>query len=178
MQFTNSSLGGCYVIHNPPFKDERGTFIKSFQGSTFGRYYSNFEPAEIYYSYSHKNVIRGMHFQKPPHDHAKLVTCLTGSVIDVVLDLRHQSPTYGQIDSFHLQGGDGRSVFIPEGFAHGFCTLEDNTLMSYAVSTEHDPNCDSGVHWKSINMTWPIDKPIVSERDSKLESLTSIETPF
>ena len=119
-----------------------------------------------------------MHFQVPPHDHSKLVGCLAGSAFDVIVDLRKDSSTYGQTASFSLKGGDGRGVFIPKGFAHGFCALEDNTLMSYAVSSEHHSQSDTGIHWNSVDIHWPTNTPIVSARDENLQPMKELESPF
>ena len=123
MQLTPTPLKDCYEVKSPTFSDMRGSFIKSFQSSEFRKHGIDFEIREIYYSASQKNVIRGMHFQLPPHDHGKLVNCLTGSAFDVVVDLRKNSATYGQAASFILTGGDGRGIFIPSGFAHGLDLL-------------------------------------------------------
>ena len=178
MQLIPTQLKDCYEVKSPIFSDMRGSFIKSFQSSEFRKQGIDFEIREIYYSASKKNVIRGMHFQLPPHDHGKLVSCLTGSAFDVVVDLRKNSATYGQAASFMLTGGDGRGIFIQSGFAHGFCAVEENTLMAYAVSSEHDAKSDSGVHWSTVGITWPTESPIVSERDQNLIPLQDFETPF
>ncbi|MDB4676905.1 dTDP-4-dehydrorhamnose 3,5-epimerase [bacterium] len=178
MQLNSTPLKDCYEVQAPVFSDTRGNFIKSFQKSAFLKHGIGFDITEIYYSASKKNVLRGMHFQLPPHDHGKLVSCLTGSAFDVVVDLRKNSATYGQAASFLLSGGEGVGVFIPSGFAHGFCAFEDNTLIAYAVSSEHDSKSDSGVHWSTVGITWPTESPIVSERDQNLIPLQDFETPF
>ena len=176
LKLTNTALNDCYELTFPLSDDARGRFAKPYQKSLFPAF--GFEFAEIYFSTSKKNVVRGMHFQVPPHEHTKIVTCISGRAFDVVMDLRQGSPTYGQSINFDLRADNGRCIFIPPGFAHGFCSLQDNTVLSYFVSSEHSAKHDTGNHWKDASVPWPTDNPIISQRDASLPSLSEFETPF
>ena len=119
-----------------------------------------------------------MHFQLPPHDHAKLVFCLSGRVLDVNLDLRRASPSYGQAYATELDGRIAGGVYIPRGFAHGFLALEGNATLHYLVETAHAPSHDTGLHWDSFGFAWPIRAPLLSSRDAALPGWADFETPF
>ena len=175
-----TGLAGLVVLEPRVFTDLRGTFVKTFHDSAFRELGLAFAPREEYFSTSHKNVVRGMHFQVPPADHAKLVYCVTGAVLDVVLDLRRNSPTYGGTFAGELSETNRRSLFIPTGFAQGFLALTDNALMVYKTSTVHDPACDRGIHWQSFGFTWPLGgaTPILSKRDEALPPLADFNSPF
>jgi dTDP-4-dehydrorhamnose 3,5-epimerase len=125
----------------------------------------DFEIRESYFSVSKKNVIRGMHFQLPPHDHEKLVYVPFGSIIDVVVDLRKKSQTYMEFISIELSADNRKSIFIPKGLAHGFRSLEDNTITVYNVATEYDSKSDKGVKFDSFGFDWKTDAAIMSIRD-------------
>lgn len=125
---------------------------------------------------SKNNVLRGLHFQAPPHDHYKLVTCIAGEAFDVIVDLRKSSPTYGQHESFELNGGD--SVFVPAGCAHGFYVRSESATLLYNVSTIHAPSHDTGIRWDSVGVSWPSANPVVSERDAGLIAFAEFSTPF
>jgi dTDP-4-dehydrorhamnose 3,5-epimerase len=119
-----------------------------------------------------------MHFQLPPHDHYKLVVCLAGGVLDVVLDLRRGSPAYGKFESFELTGRSPQLLLIPPGLAHGFCVTEAPATMYYKVTTAYSPAHDSGVRWNSIGFEWPVNDPLVSARDAALPALADFQSPF
>ena len=119
-----------------------------------------------------------MHFQLPPAAHAKLVYCITGRVLDVVLDLRKDSPTFGRSYGRELSAVNREMFFIPAGFAHGFLALEDNTTMVYQTSTVHSPTHDAGVRWDSFNFDWPVKNPTLSDRDQKFPTLPEFNSPF
>ena len=178
MKRVETSLPDCLLLEPHIFTDNRGKFIKTFHHTTFDRLdiESNFK--EEYYSISKKGVIRGMHFQAPPMDHYKLVYCSAGSVFDAVVDLRRGSPTYGKHATFELSVKNGRMLYIPSGFAHGFCSLEEDTVMMYRISTEYSQECDDGIRWDSLGITWPTDAPIYSERDKKFCKLENFDSPF
>jgi len=133
---------------------------------------------EQYYSISKKNVLRGMHFQLPPHDHYKLVTCVEGRILDVVVDLRRSSPTFGQHLCVELSGVRADSIYIPSGLAHGFLVLSRRALVLYNVSSLYAPLHDTGIRWDSAGIQWPVVAPQVSERDAVLPPLAAFETPF
>jgi len=175
-----TSLAGLIRLEPRSFSDHRGTFVKTYHDRAFRELGLPFESREEFYSTSHKNVVRGMHFQAPPVAHAKLVYCVTGAVLDVVLDLRRQSPTYGRACAEELSETNRRSLFIPPGFAHGFLALTEGALMVYKTSTVHDPACDQGIHWQSFGFDWPLAgaAPILSQRDQELPALADFNSPF
>jgi len=178
MKLIDTKLDGVYIIENMVFEDQRGTFCKTFNSEAFSRnnLCNNFK--ESYYSISQKNVIRGMHFQLPPHEHHKLVYVPHGEVVDVILDLRKNSDTFKEYITVNLSEENRNSVYIPKGLAHGFKSLKDNTITVYNVSTVYNENSDSGIHLNSFGLDWEIDKPIISEKDQKLIKLKDFDTPF
>ncbi len=173
-----TSLAGCYVLMPSIHQDERGSLVKTFHEQAFREYGLNLEVKEEYFSTSKKNVIRGMHFQVPPHDHIKLVYCMQGKVLDVLLDLRRDSPTYGQAIGIELSQEQHEIVYIPSGIAHGFCVLSDEALMVYKTSTVRHPESEAGVLWSSFNFSWPNVAPILSARDKVLPALQDFNSPF
>lgn len=178
MKLMETNLTGCYHIEPNRSQDGRGRFIKLYHENIFREHGINIDIKEQFFSVSHKNVLRGMHFQTPPHDHNKLVTCLTGRVLDVVLDLRKKSDTYGEAAVFELSAKNGNLLTIPSGMAHGFLSLEDNSGMLYTTSAVYSPNHDRGIRWDSFGFEWPCVAPIVSERDHSLPTFTQFKSPF
>jgi len=173
-----SKLAGCYKFNPKVIGDARGRFVKIFHEPSYKDLGLETNFAEEYYSVSHKNVIRGLHFQVPPMDHVKMVYCLEGHALDVVLDLRIDSPTDGQFEMFELNSINSSSIYIPKGLAHGFCALSENTIMVYKVSTVYSPAHDAGILWNSVEIPWPITEPILSERDQGFPSLSDFKSPF
>jgi len=145
--------------------DERGVFFKPFHAGQLKALGIDFEIRESICSVSSKNVVRGMHFQTEPHAQAKLVYCPYGAILDVILDLRKGSPSYGKHFAAELSAQNGHSLFIPEGFAHGFLALTEGAVTSYLLNKEHQPEADTGILWNSFGFEWPVENPIVSERD-------------
>ena len=178
MKFRRSLIEGCYEVEAPKYPDHRGWFLKSYQESIYRPEYLSKPFVEAYFSSSKRSVVRGMHFQTPTHDHDKLVLCISGSVMDVVCDLRQSSETYGRCHTVDLRAGDGRGVLMCRGLAHGFCAHEDETVLAYLVTSEHSPDHDAGIHWKSLPIVWPVKNPVVSKRDEQFPSLDEFETPF
>lgn len=158
--------------------DDRGFFVKTFHKTSFAEAGIHTDFPEHFFSKSRKNVVRGMHFQTPPHAQAKVVFCVTGSVRDVVLDLRKGSPTYGEHIAEVLSSEDWGALYLPPGFAHGFVALEDDTTMAYLVGAEYAPSNDTGVRWDSFGCDWGLDNPIVSDRDKELTPLSDYDSPF
>ena len=173
-----NDLPGLFQIVPKTFNDQRGDFIKTFHKSSFDELGLETNFKEHYYSISHKNVIRGMHFQMPPEDHVKFVYCTSGSAFDVAVDLRVGSPTYLKVATFKLSQQKGNMIYIPKGFAHGFCATASSTTLMYHTSTEYNSNCDSGILWSSIPIEWPISQPIISSRDASFRSLADFVSPF
>lgn len=171
-------LEGAFLITLPEFEDNRGLFIKAYQEGIFKSQGIAFELKESYCSVSRKDVIRGMHFQLPPYDHSKIVFCPQGSILDVIVDLRKDAPTYGQYHAEVLSAENHRAFFIPKGFAHGFKSLEDHSITYYLVSSEHNSTADAGILYNSFGMDWQTAQPILSERDLTFKSLEAFLSPF
>lgn len=159
------ALPGVKLLSSQVFEDARGSFLKTFHAPSFECLGIEFQPVEQFFSRSVKGVLRGMHFQTGASAQDKLVYCLAGRVLDVVVDVRPQSPQFNQPFSQELRGDDGLALFIPKGYAHGFLSLEEDSLMGYQTSTVHDPLHDVGVLWSSINFDWPVVEPQLSTRD-------------
>lgn len=178
MKIIKTSLSGVYIIEPKIFKDERGMFVKVFHEQAFKEIglLSNFK--ETFYSISKKNVIRGMHFQIPPFDHVKLVYVVEGKILDVILDIRRDSSTYGRYTSMELSSQNRKAVYIPTGFAHGFIVKSNSAIVVYMQTTVHSPEYDRGIRWDSFGMDWGIKNPITSERDRKFPLLDEFESPF
>jgi dTDP-4-dehydrorhamnose 3,5-epimerase len=173
-----SLIHGCFEVQPKVFQDERGTFVKTFHVDVFSKMGLQTKWAEEYYSISRKGVLRGLHFQLPPYDHEKLVYCVAGSVMDVVVDLRCGSPTYGQSTMVELSSKMANMVYIPRGLAHGFYTISENATMMYKVSTVYAPSHDYGILWSSVEFDWTDRDPILSKRDSKFPPLSAFTSPF
>lgn len=171
-------ISGCQEIVPAVFADSRGHFVKVFQAEAFAAHGLTSSFSEDFYTTSHKNVIRGLHFQSPPKDQAKLVYCVSGRVMDVVVDLRVGSPTYGCFASFDLDATRPSCIYIPQGLAHGFCTLSESATLVYKVSKSHAPECDDGIAWDSAGIPWPTTDPILSDRDRRLTPLADYRSPF
>ena len=178
MKFMETSLAGCYEITPQVFRDNRGTFVKTFHEDQFGCMGLRTDWREEYYSVSNRDVIRGMHFQTPPKQHAKMVYCLHGAVQDVMLDLRTGSPTFGVCLAIELSADKGNIIYIPEGLAHGFCTLTDQAILQYKVTSTYSAEHDSGILWSSIPVEWKCATPILSVRDSVFVTLDDFQSPF
>ena len=151
MEIVATELPGLKFLRPKVFQDARGSFVKTFHRDMFRELGLDFEPREEFFSTSAKNVLRGMHFQLPPADHAKLVYCIVGSVLDVVLDLRKNSPAFGRCCARELTAANREMFFIPAGFAHGFLALADDATMVYQTSTVHSPAHDAG---RALGQLW------------------------
>jgi dTDP-4-dehydrorhamnose 3,5-epimerase len=178
MNLIPTEFEGLAVIQPKVFRDHRGSFVKTYHEKIFAELGFRFRPAEEFFSVSNKNVLRGMHFQVPPAAHAKLVYCLAGHVLDVAVDLRKNSKTFGKAFSRELNETNREMLFMPEGFAHGFHTLSDQATMCYVVSTVHSPEHDKGIAWNSFGFAWPLENPIVAERDAKFPAFRDFPSPF
>ncbi|MBI4707817.1 MAG: dTDP-4-dehydrorhamnose 3,5-epimerase [Candidatus Omnitrophica bacterium] len=178
MKFTKTGLSGVYLIEPEVFQDNRGLFVKTFHSNNFGDIGLKDNIKESFYSISSKNVIRGMHFQLPPKDHVKLLYVTAGNIIDVVLDIRKDSPTYGEHISVELSAINKKIIYIPSGFAHGFCALSENTIVVYMLTGTYSPSHDAGIRWDSFGMDWRIDAPVISDRDRGFPRLKDFDSPF
>lgn len=178
IQFTESKLPGCFIVQFPIAHDDRGHFVKTIQRSVFEKQGLEGDFRECFYSTSYENVLRGMHYQAPPSDHAKLLYCTVGAIYDVALDLRVGSPTYGQHEVYELSSKASNAVYLPRGIAHGFMVREGPAVMVYHVTSEHDPRRDAGIHWDSFEAVWPGETPIVSARDAAFVRFDDFQSPF
>ena len=177
MDILKELLPGCFLLQAKRFEDQRGCFVKTYNEGLYKTLGIDMNIREEFYSVSHKNVLRGMHFQLPPHEHEKHVYCTHGVVMDVLLDLRN-GPSYGKVASAELSGGNGCIVYIPKGIAHGFLALTDEAFMLYKTSTVHVPQADHGIQWDSFEFDWGRADPIVSLRDQQHISFTDFKSPF
>jgi dTDP-4-dehydrorhamnose 3,5-epimerase len=153
-------------------------FVKPFHQSSLENLGLTAHFPESFYSINEENVIRGMHFQLPPHDHDKIVYCSKGKLLDVVLDLRSNSKTFGKSMSFLIKENSFKGIYIPAGMAHGFASLEKGTIMTYLTSTEYHPDSDAGIRFDSFGFDWKIDNPILSDRDMTFPSFQDFNSPF
>jgi len=152
--------------------------VKTFHQETFEAWGLAGMFTEQFYSTSKQNVLRGLHFQLPPHDHAKLIMCVSGKVLDATVDLRKGSPTYGKYVVMELDDTKANMIYIPSGMAHGFLTLSDTATLLYNTTTMHSPPHDSGIRWDSVGIPWPMENPIISPRDAAFVRLDEFESPF
>lgn len=168
-----TDIVGCNLIDAPRRGDDRGWFQKTYHHTDFGAAHLNTVWREEYFSLSDRGVIRGMHFQLPPHDHEKIVTCVTGAVTDVVLDLRADSPTRGHYVAVELTAARAVSIYIPRGCAHGFVSRESSSILFYKVATEYAPDSDRGIAWDSFGFDWQVENPVLSPRDQDHPALAA-----
>jgi dTDP-4-dehydrorhamnose 3,5-epimerase/CDP-3, 6-dideoxy-D-glycero-D-glycero-4-hexulose-5-epimerase len=179
MNIIETDFQSLLILELSSFKDNRGEFVKTIHSDTFEKHGLDWHFSESFYSVSKRNVIRGMHFQLPPADHAKLVYVISGKIIDVVLDLRKDSGTYGNYYSIELSAENRKAIYIDKGFAHGFIAMEDDSIVEYHTTTSQNRECEAGILWNSFGYDWTgIEKPIISERDRSFCSLSQFQSPF
>jgi dTDP-4-dehydrorhamnose 3,5-epimerase len=178
MKIIDTKLEGVKILQPDIFGDERGSFVKPFHKETFEKNGLNTRFEESFYSISKKGVIRGMHFQTPPADHVKLVYCPAGAIMDVVVDIRKNSPTYGQYVNVELSQNNGTMIYIPRGCAHGFIALEDNSAAVYMQETMRSAEHEGGIRYDSFGMDWGTETPILSKRDQIFPKLSEFNSPF
>ncbi|HUX13195.1 MAG TPA: dTDP-4-dehydrorhamnose 3,5-epimerase [Spirochaetia bacterium] len=171
--FAQLNLPGLVLITPRAFTDDRGFFMETFKATDFERAGIRTAFVQDNHSLSHKGILRGLHFQRPPKRQAKLVRVVKGSVWDVAVDLRPASKTYRRWTAVELSASNNTMLFIPAGFAHGFLALEDDTHLLYKCSAEYDPALDAGVRWDdpAIAVEWPTSDPVVSSKDQDLPFL-------
>lgn len=182
MKISKTNIEGVIIIEPIEYTDDRGSFFESYNQKNYQKVIGEISFIQDNESISKKGTIRGLHFQKPPNEQAKLVRCVKGEVLDIALDIRIGSPTYGLHSSIILSEKNKKQVFIPNGFAHGFLVLSDYAVFSYKVNNHYDSNNDAGIRWndKSLNIHWGVDlsKILISKKDQKLPFLSEIENPF
>ena len=180
MKFIKTEIQDLYVIEPSVFEDERGYFLESFNLENFQENIGPVKFVQDNESKSSKGVLRGLHFQNPPHAQAKLVSVVKGSVIDVVVDLRKESKTYGNYILEELSEYNNHQLFVPKGMAHGFLTLEDNTIFSYKCSDFYHKESEDSILWNdpALNIKWTNSNPILSEKDENAKKFSSFVSPF
>ncbi len=180
MNIIKTNIEGLLIVEPRIFRDDRGYFFESYNEKTFKENGIASDFVQDNQSCSQKNVVRGLHFQKPPFAQAKLVRVIQGAVIDFAVDIRKGSPTYGKYESVLLTGDNFKQFYIPEGFAHGFVALEDNTIFAYKCSNFYNKESEGCIIYndKDINVDWTIEKPIVSEKDLLGVKFSEFVTPF
>jgi dTDP-4-dehydrorhamnose 3,5-epimerase len=170
MRFDPLLLNGAYLIETEPIEDERGFFARTFCREEFQQKGLNPHLEQCSVSFNHKKgTVRGMHFQKKPHAEVKLVRCTQGKIYDVIIDLRPESPTYKKWEGVILSSQNRQMLYVPEGFAHGFQTLDDNTEVFYQISSPFASEHASGVRWNDLafGIVWPTDVSIISLKDQQ-----------
>ena len=178
MKINKTFIEDLLIIEPQLFKDERGFFYESYNKNNLD---INIVFVQDNESKSYKGVIRGLHFQTPPFEQTKLVRCVSGNILDVAVDLRSNSKTYGKSFSIELSSENNRQLFVPKGFAHGFQVLSEIAIVSYKVDNYYNPDSDSGLIWndKDLSIDWNLDlKPILSKKDLKLISFKELKSPF
>ena len=178
MKINKTFIEGLLIIEPQLFKDERGFFYESYNKNNLD---INIVFVQDNESKSHKGVIRGLHFQAPPFEQTKLVRCVSGNILDVAVDIRTNSKTYGKFFSIELSSENNRQLFVPKGFAHGFQVLSETAIINYKVDNYYNPDSDSGLIWndKDLSIDWNLDiKPILSDKDLKLISVKDLKSPF
>lgn len=175
MIFHETALEGAYIIDLEPFSDNRGLFARTFCKREFAAIGHHKEFVQFNHSHSNeKGTLRGLHYQRPPHAEIKLIRCIRGSVFDVIVDLRQQSPTFLHYVGVELSEQNMRMIYVPEGFAHGFQTLVDHTELIYHHTAFYAPDSDGGIRYNDpkINMAWPLEVSTISEKDKNLPLLS------
>jgi len=181
MEFEKTIFKDAWLIVPKVYTDERGFFMESYSKKWFEEKDINIEFVQDNYSKSNqKGVLRGLHFQLPPHTQKKLIRVIKGKVFDVIVDLRKDSATYGKWQSFELSEQNNHMLFIPKGFAHGFCTLVPNTEFFYKVDKYYAPKYEDGIIWNDSKLAidWPVNEPIISDRDKSWNSFDKFNSPF
>lgn len=182
MKFIKTEISDVYIIEPSVFGDARGYFLESFNLDKFEENVCPIKFVQDNESKSSKGVLRGLHFQKPPFNQAKLVRCIEGNVMDVAVDIRKGSPTYGKHVAVELSGENKRQLFVPRGFAHGFAVLSESAVFAYKVDNTYAPEYDSGIRYDDteLNIDWGFSHEEVqlSEKDKNLVNFIDLDSPF
>jgi len=182
MKFIKTAIPDVYIVEPSVFGDDRGYFLESFNLDKFEENVSPIKFIQDNESKSPKGVLRGLHFQKPPFNQSKLVRCIEGKVMDVAVDIRKGSPTYGKHVSVELSGENKRQLFVPRGFAHGFSVLSETAVFAYKVDNTYAPEFDSGIRYddKDLNIDWGLtgEEVRLSVKDKNLSFFKDLDSPF
>lgn len=173
-------IEGLLVIRPKVFQDDRGYFYESYNARGFADAGISSVFVQDNQSLSSRGVLRGLHFQRPPFAQAKLVRVISGSVLDIAVDIRKNSPTYGKHFAIELSGENKTMFYIPEGFAHGFATLEDHTVFTYKCAGYYDKASEDTLLWNdpALGIDWMISEPVLSEKDKTGKLLSDLDSPF
>jgi dTDP-4-dehydrorhamnose 3,5-epimerase len=180
MKIIKTFIKDLLVVEPQLFNDDRGFFYESYNKKNLDKIIK-IAFVQDNESKSNKGVVRGLHFQLPPFEQTKLVRCVSGKILDVAVDLRINSKTYGKFFSVELSPENNNQLFVPKGFAHGFQVLSETAIVNYKVDNFYNPKYDSGIIWndKDLSIDWNIDlKPIISSKDLKLKSFKNLKSPF
>jgi len=179
-EFHRLALPEIILVQATRFGDDRGFFMETYKASAFAAGGISLPFVQDNLSHSARGVLRGIHYQKHPRAQGKLVSVLRGRILDVAVDIRRGSPTYGQWLSCELSAGDGAMLYVPVGFAHGFCALSDEADVLYKVTAEFDPELDRGILWNDpdVGVQWPFADPILSPKDAQLPPLRLADNNF
>ena len=179
-KFQRLEIPDVILVEAQAFTDERGFFMESFKESAFNANGINTRFVQDNYSHSIKGVLRGLHYQKVPKAQAKIVIVTRGEIFDVAADIRKGSPTYGKWVGTILSDKNHRLLYVPEGFAHGFCVLSDQADVLYKVNSEYSQDHERGILWNDaeLDIKWPVDKPIVIKKDLQLPILKNADNNF
>ena len=180
MELKKTKIEGLIIIKPQIHNDERGYFYESYNKVFLKKKGLDFDFIQDNQSLSHKGVLRGLHFQAPPFEQGKLVRVIQGSVLDIAVDIRSSSPTYGKHESVVLSGENKTQFWIPPGFAHGFITLENNTIFCYKCTSVYSKKSEGSILWNDpyLNINWKINEPIVSIKDKKAKLFENFKSPF
>ncbi len=180
MEIISTGLNGLFIVQPKIFEDNRGYFFESYNEADFKKNGINEPFIQDNQSLSQKGVLRGLHFQTPPYAQGKLVRVIKGAVLDVAVDIRKESPTYGKHFDIILNEKNKTMLWIPIGFAHGFLTLEDNTIFSYKCTNIYNKLSEDSILWddKDININWNIETPSLSDKDKNGKSFRNFISPF
>lgn len=180
MEITKTEIEGLLILQPKIWRDERGYFFESFREDVFKKLNLDLNFVQDNQSLSQKGTIRGLHFQKAPYEQGKLVRVIQGKVLDVALDIRKNSATYGKYYAIELSAENQTQFFIPPGFAHGFSTLEDNTIFCYKCTNYYDKSSEGGVLYNdpALGIDWKVEGLFVSEKDKELPVLKDFVSPF
>ena len=181
MEIKALRLDGTYLITPKAHGDERGYFMETYRQDVMKEHGLVTKWIQENQALStQKHVLRGLHFQLPPHTETKLVRVLIGRILDVFVDLRKDSPTYGQWDSVELSDENHHMAYIPKGFAHAYCTLTDYVLVGYKVDAFYEASAQAGLMWNdpTLSIDWPCADPLLSEKDQQLPDFASFQSPF
>ena len=180
MKINKTFIEDLLIIEPQLFKDDRGFFYESYNKNNLDKVI-NIVFVQDNESKSNKGVIRGLHFQAPPFEQTKLVRCVSGNILDVAVDIRKNSKTYGKSFSVELSSENNKQLLVPKGFAHGFQVLSETAIVNYKVDGFYNPDSDSGLIWndKDLSIDWNLDlKPILSKKDLKLIPFKELKSPF